>query len=89
MKKIKTIAFLLTKIKHLKTMEALLTELLTKKEIENIALRLELLKKLKKGDSQRKISKSLKISLCKITRGSKILKNPNSILKSIIQSNND
>ena len=89
MKKIKTIASLLKKAKHLKEMEALLTELLTKKEIENIALRLELLKKLKKGDSQRKIAKSLKISLCKITRGSKILKNPNSILKSIIRSSND
>ena len=59
-------------------------EILTDSEIRNLALRWELMKRLKKGIPQRKIAADLRISLCKITRGSKILKNPNSITNQLL-----
>ncbi|MFH2129692.1 MAG: Trp family transcriptional regulator [bacterium] len=50
-----------------------------------MASRWGLMKDLKSGMSQRKIAKKRKISLCKITRGSRILKNPESIANQLIE----
>ena len=55
-------------------MRLFLKELLTPGEVRDITLRWKLLELLEGGVSQRKIAEELKISLCKITRGSKILK---------------
>ena len=49
-------------------------DLFTPAEINDIALRWKLLKDLHKGMAQRKIADKYGISLCKITRGSRILK---------------
>ena len=49
-------------------------EMLTKKEISAISSRWELVKRLLRGDSQRKIARELHLSLCKITRGARELK---------------
>ena len=38
---------------------------------------------LKEGKTQREIAKELKVSLCKVTRGSKILKQTNSIIANL------
>ncbi len=65
-------------------MEKLFNELFTKKEILDLTKRIGSLKKLHAGETQRKISSELGISLCKITRGSKILKNDSSVLKKIL-----
>lgn len=62
-----------------------LDEMLTAKEKSDIILRWELLKKLKKGIPQREIAAQLKISLCKITRGSKILKSEESMVSKILE----
>lgn len=51
-----------------------LKELLTPSEIRDITLRWKLLELLADGVPQRKIAEELQISLCKITRGSKIMK---------------
>lgn len=51
-----------------------LEDILTPSEREEIALRLKLLKMLMDGVPQREIAKRLGISLCKITRGSAVLK---------------
>ena len=59
-------------------------EILTPNEFKTIQLRWRLLKMLKAGRSQREIARKLKISLCKITRGSKILKNKRSVTGRII-----
>ncbi|NLO92327.1 MAG: transcriptional regulator [Elusimicrobia bacterium] len=56
-------------------------ELLTPAEIENFALRWRLLKMLDGGVPQRQIAARLGISLCKITRGSRILKKRDSRIK--------
>lgn len=67
-----------------KEMAKLFNELLTSKELANVELRWQLMKKLALGEPQRKIAKDFKISLCKITRGSKILKDPKSIFRKIL-----
>ena len=60
--------------------EAFFKELLTKSEIEILSKRWRILNLLNQGVTQREIAKSLQVSLCKVTRGAKILKDKNSIL---------
>lgn len=58
----------------------LFDELLTESEMSSIVMRWELMKRLISGSSQRHIAEDLGLSLCKITRGSKILKNADSVV---------
>lgn len=67
--------------KDLLEMEQLFEELFTTNEKNDFALRWRLMKDLYKGVPQREIAQELGISLCKITRGSKILKHENSICR--------
>jgi len=67
-----------------KGLETLLAEIFTPRELHDFALRLRLLRMLCDGVSQRKITAALGISLCKITRGSRILKNPGSVVKKLL-----
>ncbi|ARN55922.1 Trp family transcriptional regulator [Sedimentisphaera salicampi] len=62
-------------------MECFLEEILTPSEKKDVILRWKLLKMVHSGMPQRQIASNLRISLCKITRGSKILKNPDSTCK--------
>ena len=62
----------------------LFEELLTPSELTDISKRWYLMKELYKGTPQRKIAKEMEISLCKITRGSKILKQNNSAFRKIL-----
>ena len=61
-------------------------EILTDKEKKDILLRWELMKKLKDGVPQRTIASELGISLCKITRGSKILKSKESVVNKMLNN---
>jgi TrpR family trp operon transcriptional repressor len=65
-------------------MEVLFQEIFTPSEIGTLTLRWQLLKDLYEGKTQRKIAAEHKISLCKITRGSKILKAQGSYLKKVL-----
>jgi len=65
-------------------MRNFIREILTPKEIDDFALRWQLVKELYRGDTQRTIAARHHISLCKITRGSKILKKKNSVTRSIL-----
>lgn len=65
-------------------MRNFIREILTPKEIDDFALRWQLVKELYQGDTQRTIAARHHISLCKITRGSKILKKKNSVTRSIL-----
>lgn len=67
-----------------RTMRKLFEELFTSKELADIAKRWYLMKELYQGKPQRKIAEEMEVSLCKITRGSKILKDSESIFKSIL-----
>ena len=57
-----------------------LSEILTDAENLALAKRWEILQMLTNGSSQREIAKTLEVSLCKITRGAKILKNQDGIV---------
>lgn len=73
-------------INNKEEMGCFLREIFTEKELNDLQLRWELLKRLKEKNPQRSIAKELKISLCKITRGAKILKNPESVVKRILET---
>ncbi len=65
-----------------------LTEVLTDNERLDVSLRWHLMELLETGLSQRKIAEQLKISLCKITRGSKILKKAKSVTSRKLKEQN-
>lgn len=65
-------------------METLFREIFTPSEIDTLTLRWQLLKDLYEGKTQRKIAADHKISLCKITRGSKLLKARGSYIKKVL-----
>jgi len=58
--------------------------LLTPAEIADVAARWALVKELKLRTPQREIAKDLGISLCKITRGSRELKKPDSAFQRML-----
>ncbi|MCL1919843.1 MAG: trp operon repressor [Kiritimatiellaeota bacterium] len=60
-------------------MERFLRDLLTDSELRDVTLRWQLLGLLAQGVPQRRIADGLQISLCKITRGSRILKRRDSV----------
>ncbi|MBN1406209.1 MAG: transcriptional regulator [Calditrichaceae bacterium] len=84
MNNIKEIAGLLAETHQKKLIQEFLESLFTPAELEAISSRWEIVKRLDKGISQRKIAKELHLSLCKITRGSKELKKVNSPMKKMI-----
>lgn len=76
---------LLTAVNDSEMMKDFLLALLTKKEREEIALRWSLVKQLHEGRSQRAVASDLGLSLCKITRGAKELKQENSVFPKLFR----
>lgn len=76
----------LSAIKSPDEMRSFLKELLTPGEVRDITLRWKLLELLADGVSQRKIAEDLRISLCKITRGSKILKQKGAVTSRVLKA---
>ena len=62
----------------------LMTELFTGAELTDISKRWYLMKELYRGTPQRQIAKDMEISLCRITRGSKVLKDNESQFRKIL-----
>lgn len=58
-----------------KVMNEFLGDILTPQEFEEIIKRWQIVKKLSKKIPQRKIASELKVSIAKITRGSRMLRN--------------
>ncbi len=69
-------------------LEHFFDEILTPAELSDLSLRWKLLKDLHAGMTQRKIAEKYGISLCKITRGSKVLKKNGSIALKVLDSRN-
>nr|WP_320013332.1 Trp family transcriptional regulator [uncultured Desulfobacter sp.] len=63
-------------------------EIFTPAELSDLSLRWKLLKDLHAGMTQRKIAEKYGISLCKITRGSKVLKKNGSVALKVLDSMN-
>ncbi|MDD3822720.1 MAG: Trp family transcriptional regulator [Sphaerochaetaceae bacterium] len=74
-----------TRTNNYEQMQKLFEELFTQREKYDFALRWRLMKDLHQGKTQREIANELGISLCKITRGSKILKDPESQMNTILK----
>lgn len=70
---------ILAELDNIDDVEQFFSEIFTPKELADLSLRWQLLKELHSGTPQRAIAARHKISLCKITRGSKILKKNNSV----------
>lgn len=83
------VAAALASITSPEEMMQFLTDLLTPGELCDITLRWRLLDLLTQGMTQRKIADELQISLCKITRGSKILKRRKSVTAQIIKAQHE
>lgn len=83
-KNVKELSLTLSKVKDSALIEDFLRCLLTPGEIADVAGRWALVKELQQNKSQREIAKDLGISLCKITRGSRELKKPNSAFRRIM-----
>lgn len=69
-----------------KDMDAFLSTVLTPSEYEDIALRLQILKLLQEGYTQRDVAEKLKTSIAKVTRGSKELQNRKNGFKKIVDT---
>jgi TrpR family trp operon transcriptional repressor len=67
-------------------MRRFLEEIMTPAERKDLALRWELMRMLMDGVPQRQIAEKLGVSLCKITRGAKILKQNDSVSKQHLMS---
>ena len=63
-----------------------LEELFTPSECVEMSKRWALTRELLAGKSQRDIARELGLSLCKITRGAKLVRNPDSLLRHSVQS---
>lgn len=67
-----------------RTMKRLFAEIFTPAEVKDVALRWRLMTMLHEGIPQREIAHRLGISLCKITRGSRVLKTKHSVSKRVL-----
>ena len=67
-------------------LERFFDEIFTPAELSDLSLRWKLLKDLHAGMTQRKIAEKYGISLCKITRGSKVLKKNGSVSLKVLDS---
>ena len=66
-------------------MERLFDDLFTRAELHDLILRWRLMKMLQEGIPQRVIADTLGISLCKITRGSRVLKQPDAVVTKLLR----
>ena len=84
-KDIQAVADLFAGVSDRQAMRRLLDEILTPAELRDLALRWRLVQRLHDDVPQRTIAVELGISLCKITRGSRILKQPRGVIRQILE----
>jgi TrpR family trp operon transcriptional repressor len=84
----KTLVQALCRIKDEQKMQRFLSEILTEAEYKDIFGRWKLMLRLKEGQTHRRIAADLRMSLCKITRGNRILKNESSVTNSLLEEEN-
>lgn len=80
MNSIKELSVLLKNIDSSEEVANFFKELLTESELETLSKRWRILTMLRDGYTQREIAKELQVSLCNITRGSRVIKDKNSVL---------
>ena len=81
MDNIEELSGIMSNMNDKKDLRQFLLEILTESELVDLSKRWRIIKMLNSGYAQREIAKELNVSLCKVTRGAKILKNKNAIVK--------
>ena len=84
MRNITEISNIIIKLKKANEIEQFFGEIFTQNELETLSKRWRILNMLKEGKTQRAIAQELNVSLCKVTRAAKILKNKNAIIRNIL-----
>lgn len=84
MQDIKEIAKMFRQLQTDKEALLLLQELFTESELSVLSKRWCILSMLNQGVTQREIAQTLNVSLCKVTRGAKILKNKKAIVRKFL-----
>ena len=82
---LKEFSQIIADIKEETEVTALLNEILTETEINALSKRWQILSMLAQGYTQRDIATELKVSLCKVTRGAKIIKSKNSVINKYLE----
>ncbi len=88
MDNIKKISKIIKNLKCENEIFQFLNEILTPSELKTLSKRWRILDMLNYKKTQREIAKELNVSLCKVTRGAKILKNNDSIIKKCLKGKN-
>ena len=86
MKNIKEISKIINEFNDEKQVFHFFKELFTEAELMDLSKRWRILKMLNEGYTQRDIANELKVSLCKVTRGAKIMKDKNAIVTKYLKS---
>ena len=73
-KTIKNLYNLFLSAKNSNALEELFSGLFTQNELETLTKRWRILQMLNKGATQRQIATELNVSLCKVTRGARVIK---------------
>lgn len=81
---IKEICMLLSKIQDENLIFDFFGCLFTKSELKDFSKRWSLVKELDEGTTQREIAKKYNLSLCNITRGSRVMKKENSAFQKVL-----
>lgn len=79
MKNISEISEIITNLDSKDEISKFFGEIFTQNELDTLSKRWQILKMLSNKSTQREIANKLNVSLCKVTRGSKILKDKNAI----------
>jgi TrpR family trp operon transcriptional repressor len=82
------LAALLAEIKSPALMKEFLADLFTPSEFDDIATRLQVVKKLEKGESQRKIAEELGVGIATVTRGSRELRDKKGGFRKVLKGVN-
>lgn len=76
---------IILKIKDLRFLDDFFRDLLTPKEYKEIIKRWQIVKQLFQKITQRQVGQNLKVSIAKISRGSRVLYNKNSAFRKILE----
>lgn len=76
-------------IKDKEELKSFIDDMFTEKEVEDVVQRYLLMDDLYRGKSQRDISRDRSMSLCKITRGSKMLKKKEGFMRKFFSNKYD
>ena len=85
---IEEISDIILKLNKKEEIRQFLSELLADSEMSTLSKRWQILKMLSEHLTQREISKELNVSLCKVTRGARILKDKNAVITRLFNKEN-